>query len=147
MKTIIFFYVTLTFFSLQYSSIYASEAATTKAVTAGTQTVLGKTIEGSTVAGSYLNVAMKAYNIGQEIRKHNFPTIKEKIHAEKVAEKFALLTAENELQKCLIANRRSEAINSFGLPVACEDIAQMLSTLGGDNEVNRMMAIFNQYKM
>jgi hypothetical protein len=149
MKTtkIISIYISLIISALHYSSVCAAEEKALETVATSTQTILGKTVEGLAAAGPYVNVTIQAYNIGQEIRKHNFPTIKEKAHAEDVAEKYALITAENEFQKCLITNRNNKTINHFGRPVECENIAQMYSMLGGENEVNRLTAIYNQYKM
>lgn len=133
-------------FAYQSSSVFASEVVTEIATTA-TQTVLGKTLERLADASPYVSIAAQAYHIGQEIRKHTFPTIEEKAHAEEVAESYAFLTAENELQKCFINNRSSSERNRFGQPVACEDIAKMLNMLGGKDEVNRMTSIYNQYRI
>jgi hypothetical protein len=141
------FYAALIWSTLQHSPAYAAEQKAIEVATVSTQTVLGTTMEGLATAGPYIKIAVKAYDVGQEIRKHTFPTIKEKAHAEAVAEQFALLTAENELQRCLIDNRRSRTINRFGRPTACEDIAEMLRMLGGRDELNKMTAIYSQYSM
>jgi len=127
----------------QHFDFYAAEEVVGKVVT----TVLGMNVEELVVASTYVKVALQAYRIGQEIREHSFPTIEEKAHAEEVAERYAFFTVENELQKCLIDNRCSSERNRFGQPIVCEDIARMLSMLGGNDEVNRMTSIYNQYRM
>lgn len=139
-------YSILSLFIFQYSYIYAAEEVATKAVTSSFEMILGKTIEDLSAISSYVKVALKAYRIGQEIRKYNFPTIEERVYAEEVAEKYAFLTAENELQKCFIDNRTSSVRNRFGQPVACEEIARVFSMLGGENEANKMTSIYNQYR-
>lgn len=137
----IIFHTILMTFVLQY---YTASAAEEKAVEAVTATVMGKTIEGLAAAGPYATVAVQAYNIGQEIRKHTYPTIEERYHAEKVAERFVFLTTENEFQKCLIDNRSSIERHSSGRPMACEDITKMFNMLGERSEVDRITTTYNQ---
>ncbi len=143
----IIFYATLILNILQHNSIFTAEEKAIAVVTTSAQTVLGKTVGGLAAVGPYVSVALQAYHISEEIRKHNFPTLEERAYAEEVAEKFALLTAENELQNCLVNNRSSAERNCFGRPVACEDIANMLNMLGGSDEVKRMTSTYNQYRM
>lgn len=142
----IIFYAVLIWSTLQHFPAFAAEQKAVEVATTSAQAVLGKSLEVLTEAGPYVQITIKAYGVGQEIRKHTFPTEKETAHAEVVAEQFVLLTAENEFHKCLITNRSSKTINSFGRPTACENIAEMLRMTGGIDELNRMTAIYNQYK-
>lgn len=146
MKTmkIIIFNIALIVSVFQYGTVFSAEE---KVAEVAAQTACGRAIEGLDLAGPYIGLTVKAYKIGEEIRKYNFPTLKEEAHAEKVAEDFALLTAENDLQRCFIDNRSSIVRNRFGRPVACENIAELLTVLGGHDEVTRMTSIYNQYRV
>jgi hypothetical protein len=143
MKTtqIIIFHTVFVTFVFQYHTAFAAEE---KAIKAGAQAALGKSIESLKIAGPYIDTALEAYNIGKEIKRYTFPTEKEKRHAENVARNFALLTAENELRKCFVDNRGKSERNSFGLPVACEDIAKMFELLDENNEIDRITTTYNQ---
>ena len=68
------------------------------------------------------------------------------MHAKQIAKKYVFLVTEKELQKCFIHNRGVSERNRFGQPVACEEIVRMLSMIGGENEVNGMTNIYNEYR-
>ena len=137
----------LFFFVLECPYSYAAESIAIKATTSSIETVAGeKTLEKLSVAGPYVSVVVQVYYIGQEIRKHNFPTEEERAHAFEVSEKYAFISAENEFQRCLMENRSTFERGFSGCPTACEDIARMFIMLGGKDEVNRMTTIYNQFR-
>lgn len=137
-------YPVLIFAALHYCGAHASEEMATKTATTGAKAMLGNAIEGLATAGPYVSVAIQAYNLGKEIKKHTYPNDEEKAHAEAVAEGFLFLTTENELKKCFVDHKGNGERNSFGRPAACEDVAKMLNMLGGRSEVDRMTTNFNQ---
>ena len=140
--------LSIVFLSALYSTnSYAVEETVTKTAIISLETVAGKTVEGLSVAGPYVGVAVQAYSIGQEIRRHNFPTEEERAYALEVGEKYAFMTAENEFQSCLVKNRSSAQRGPSGRPIVCEEIARMFIMLGGKNEVNRMTGVYNQIRI
>lgn len=136
----------LSLLACHYTYAVQKEEIVTKSVSQIACGMLKDTVNGLDAAYPYVNFAYQAYQIGQEIRKHNYPTKEEKAHAEKVAESFPRFTAEKEFQSCLMKNRSSSERNRSGRPVACEAIAQALNMFGGKSETNMMTAIYNQYR-
>ncbi len=124
----------------------AMEEIATKTASAGIEEMVGKTLEGLSAASPYVSIVLQSYSLCEEIRKHNFPTVEEKAHAQEIVEKYILITAENEFQKCMVQNRNSSQRTEAGQPEICEEIASMLILLGGKNEVDRVNAIYNQYR-
>jgi len=137
----VLFYSFIIFSALNCHFCYASEAP------AGTISMIaGKTIDGLSTACPYISVAVQAYTISDEIRKHTYPNEEERAHAQAVGEGHARITAENEFQSCMMKNRRAPERGSSGRPTACEDIASMLIMLGGGSEAQKITAIYNQVR-
>ncbi len=124
---------------------HGMEEAAIKAASATGKTVFEKAVEGLDAAGPYVGLAVQSYKIGQEIRRHNYPTEEEKGRANDIAEVYAFVIAEKEFRRCMAQNRVAQR-NISGRPQACEEIASLFSMLGGKNEVNQLTAIYNQYK-
>ena len=116
------FYAIVTSFALQSQRAHAAEIVATKVSKATAGQVVEKTIEAMAAAGPYVSVVLQAYNMGQEIRKFNLPTEEERAHALSVNEKYVLLTAEKELQSCLIKNRSTTERGHSGIPTVCQEI-------------------------
>src|SRR5688572_12679551 len=94
--------------------------------------------DNSSTAVAYTAIVAKVNSIVQEIKSHNYPNEEEKAHAYQVAEQYALLTAENELEKCIIKNKDTFDRMDSGLPSICRELAQMLLVYGGKKELDRM---------
>jgi hypothetical protein len=141
----ILLYSILIFSVQQCSYSRANELANVvaqEAVKSGFETIA----ENSVAAAPYISVVVQVYSIVQEIKSHNFPNEEEKIRAYQVAKQYALLMAENELEKCLIKNKDTFDRMSSGLPSECKEIVNMLLMYGGKKEVTRMTANYNQYR-
>lgn len=146
LKTILY---AVFFITAQCSRIYADDAATVvvdAAAKEAAQYGLKKIAENGSAAIPYIGVAAKVYAIVQEIKSHNFPNQEQRAHAEKVAEEYALLTAEEELEKCIIKNKHTADRMDTGLPSACKEIINMLIMYGGEKEATRITVNYNQYR-
>jgi hypothetical protein len=136
------FLYSILFFS---SYIYANEPKKT-IVKETTKSAFNKITEGALEATSYVSLAMQINTIVDQIRAHNFPTKEEEEHAEFVADQYALLAAEDGLEKCLIKNKNARERTDSGIPTACKEIAEAFVFFGGQAEVDRMTAIYSQYR-
>lgn len=134
----IFLYSTL----LVSSYSFAGDAPMRDFATSGLKTVAKNAAD----AMPYINLTIQVCSIVQEIKSHNFPNEEEKAHANKVAEQYAQLTAEMELEKCIIKNRDTSSRMRSGLPSACGELVKLLLMFEGTKEVDRMTANYNQYR-
>ncbi len=130
---------------------YAAEVTVTAEILGkGTLQVSGemlmKVMKDLKTVGPYVSVAYQSCVIGLEIQKHYYPTIEQRDHAEAVSVKFALVTAENEFERCLLENRNSTKRGLTGRPVACEEIAKMFGMMGGRKELDKITGIYNEYR-
>ncbi len=140
------FYSILLSGCLQYMPLYALEKMAAKEVASGAAEVFAKVVDTAGEAEPYVRLALKAYRVGQEIRRHNFPTKEERDHALAITEQFEVATAKKGFQSCLMKNRLSTERDSSGRPIACQQITEMLRMVNGKNEVNTMTTIYNEYR-
>lgn len=90
------------------------------------------------------------YPIAKEIKESLSPNPKQEAQqkADTVAalERLDDVTAKREFRKCLSSNRTNPDRGPSGLPTVCEVAAEMFATAAGQNEVDRMTAVFNHYR-
>ncbi len=141
----IFLYSVFVFFAqpeLKAMTEQVADAAINEAVKSGLKTIIEKGAE----VGPYISVAVQVCSIAQEIKSHNFPNKEERDLAYAVADQYALLAAENELEECLMKNKDASERTRSGLPSACKEIVHALKIFGGKKEVNRLTTNYNQYR-
>lgn len=131
-------------YSVLFSSfnICASDVPVREVATSGLKTIA----KNAAAAGPYISLTIQVCSIVKEIKSHNFPNEEERAYANQVAEQYAALTAENELEKCIIKNKDTSHRLSSGLPSECGEVVRLLLMYGGKKEVARMAANYNEYR-
>lgn len=100
---------------------------------------------------SYITVAIgvfsipQIYPISKEIYEYTYPSEEQKAMMADAAKELIYLQAEDKFRDCCIKSTLKSTMNSFNRPVDCEELAQALIACGGQDEVNRITDIFNEF--
>lgn len=133
--------------ALSMLASYAMEGTPTKeAAKSMFQATTNEMIKEIGAVSPYITLAYNLYLIGKATKPHIYPNATEQEHIDKVTESYELLKTENEFEGCLIKNNNGSERGPSGRPTTCENLARMLIMLGAQNEVNKITAIFNEYK-
>jgi hypothetical protein len=127
-------------------TIFSSHTALTVTPEEIPASLADKVIQGISSFAPYANIGNRICAIVKKVKGRALPNEEEKAHAHKVGERYALTMAENKFEHCLVKNSRNPARNYAGYPATCEHLANELIMLGGLNEANRMIEIYNSFR-